>query len=158
MSGMEQSPPHRPDGPPADEVGVLEGRLTDLWQRSRSSARERARAVHPRLDATAFPLLVVLGRHGPARPSDLGARLYLDRSTVTRQVDALERLGLVVRRPDPTDARARLVELTDQARTSLAQAQEERSARWRRSLGEWDPADLARLSDLLRRLAEADVW
>ena len=143
---------------PTDVVQDLESGLADLWQRTRASVRERARAVHPQLDPTAYPLVVVLGRDGPSRPSDLGARLYLDRSTVTRQVDSLVRLGLVSRRPDPTDARARLVALSEEALSALHELQRARAERWRTALGEWDPADVSRLAELLHRLAEADVW
>ncbi len=158
MTAMQPAPDAGPDGPAPDDVQELEARLADLWQRTRASARDRARAVHPQLDPTAYPLVFVLGRDGPARPSDLGARLYLDRSTITRQVDALVRLGLVTREPDPTDARARMVVLSEPARESLAELQRQRAERWRAALGVWPAGDVARLADLLRRLSDADIW
>lgn len=158
MTAMPPAPDAGPPGPHDDEVHELEARLADLWQRTRASARDRARAVHPQLDPTAYPLVFLLGRDGPARPSDLGARLYLDRSTVTRQVDALERLGLVRREPDPTDARARIVVLSEEARETFAALQRERAERWRAALGAWPADDVTRLADLLHRLADADIW
>lgn len=141
-----------------DRVQELELRLADLWQRSRAAARERARAVHPRLDPTAYPLVAVLGRRGPTRPSELGELLYLDRSTVTRQVDSAARLGLVTRVPDPTDARARLVALTEETGRRLQELQEERTRRWRAALATWPEADVERLAALLGHLVDADVW
>lgn len=145
-------------GTAPDPVQELELRLADLWQRSRASARERARAVHPRLDPTAYPLVAVLARRGPTRPSELGELLFLDRSTVTRQVDAVARLGLVTRVPDPTDARARLVALTEEAGRRLQELQEERTRRWQTALATWPEADVQRLAALLGHLVDADVW
>ncbi|HEX2578766.1 MAG TPA: MarR family transcriptional regulator, partial [Aquihabitans sp.] len=42
------------------------------------------------------------------RMQDLGERVVLSRSRVSRLVDALEADGLVARRPDPDDGRATL--------------------------------------------------
>ena len=51
-----------------------------------------------------------LGR--PARPVELKARLHLPAQTITGILDVLEKKGLVRRRPNPTDRRSLLVELT----------------------------------------------
>lgn len=47
----------------------------------------------------------------------------LDKSTMVVAVDALEEEGLVERRPDPTDRRARIVVPTDAGRKLLARAE-----------------------------------
>ena len=44
---------------------------------------------------------------------ELGKALGLDKTTLMSQLDRLERLGLVVRRSDPRDRRARIPEITD---------------------------------------------
>jgi MarR family transcriptional regulator, organic hydroperoxide resistance regulator len=44
---------------------------------------------------------------------ELGKSLGLDKTTLMSQLDRLERMGLVVRRSDPRDRRARIPELTD---------------------------------------------
>ena len=49
---------------------------------------------------------------GTPRMSDLAAHLGLTARTITTAVDALEREGLLARRPAPGDRRATLVELT----------------------------------------------
>src|ERR1019366_3280536 len=49
---------------------------------------------------------------GPRRSSDLADLLLLDRSTIARQVGALEKLGLARRKPDPDDGRSDLVAAT----------------------------------------------
>jgi DNA-binding MarR family transcriptional regulator len=42
-----------------------------------------------------------------------GKALGLDKTTLMSQLDRLERMGLVVRRSDPRDRRARIPEITD---------------------------------------------
>jgi DNA-binding MarR family transcriptional regulator len=46
----------------------------------------------------------------------LGAALGLDKTTLTSLLDRMERHGLVVRRPDPTDRRVRIPEVTEAGR------------------------------------------
>src|SRR5437764_15296273 len=58
-------------------------------------------------------LLGALSDRQPLRMGDLAARLGLTARTITTLVDALEREGLLARRPDATDRRATLIELTD---------------------------------------------
>ena len=44
---------------------------------------------------------------------ELGKALGLDKTTLMSQLDRLEHLGLVVRRPDPRDRRVRIPEITE---------------------------------------------
>jgi len=44
---------------------------------------------------------------------ELGKALGLDKTTLMGQLDRLERMGLVVRRNDPRDRRARIPEITE---------------------------------------------
>ena len=44
---------------------------------------------------------------------ELGKALGLDKTTLMSQLDRLERMGLVVRRSDPRDRRARIPEITE---------------------------------------------
>jgi DNA-binding MarR family transcriptional regulator len=44
---------------------------------------------------------------------ELGKALGLDKTTLMSQLDRLEQLGLVVRRSDPRDRRARIPEITE---------------------------------------------
>ena len=74
---------------------------------------------------------MILTRADAVPMSDLVAELGVEKSTLTRQIDALVRLGLAERRPDPQDARARLVALTDPGRGRLTESREAVIARWR---------------------------
>src|SRR5579871_1475963 len=52
-----------------------------------------------------------LGEDG-ARPSEIAARAQVTRQAVTKALDDLERLGLVLREPDPRDGRGVIVRYT----------------------------------------------
>jgi DNA-binding MarR family transcriptional regulator len=140
-----------------DVVPALEEELAAFWRQARVSARDAARAIHPRLDPTAFPMIAVLAGAGPMRVSELGATLFLDKSTVSRQVEAAVRLGLVERTVDPTDARARLVGLSAGGRDTYLRVQEQRRARWLEALRGWDRADIVGLTGLLEKLRLSGV-
>jgi len=47
------------------------------------------------------------------RLTDLAERLWMTKQAVGEQVDGMERAGYVERRPDPVDARAKLICFTD---------------------------------------------
>jgi DNA-binding MarR family transcriptional regulator len=56
------------------------------------------------------------------RMQDLGERVVLSRSRVSRLVDDLEADGLIERRPDPSDGRATLACLTPTGRAAFRRA------------------------------------
>ncbi|MDP9124591.1 MAG: MarR family transcriptional regulator [Pseudomonadota bacterium] len=59
-------------------------------------------------------LLGELSRSGPLSLSELGTRVTLEKSWVSRAVDAMAKRGLVRKVPNPTDARSWIVTLTDE--------------------------------------------
>lgn len=99
-----------------------------------------------------------IGEHG-TRSTDLAAAGQVTKQTAGYLVDQLERAGYVGRRPDPTDARARLVHFTERGRAVQREARtvERRVEReWARHLG---PERLAELRTLLAELREiTDPW
>ena len=75
-----------------------------------------------------------LHEQGPTRQSVLAAEFGLSPHSITDIVDALERLGLAERRPDPTDRRAKLVAITKAGEAGLGVANAtQRAAAGRRS-------------------------
>ena len=65
-----------------------------------------------RTTSTQCHLLTELGRSGPLPLSELGTRVCLEKSWVSRAVDAMVERGLVTKEPNPSDARSWLVTLT----------------------------------------------
>jgi len=58
-------------------------------------------------------VLAILGHYGPLTASDLVGRATFDKATVSRAVAQLEKQGFVARRSHPSDARRRLIYLTE---------------------------------------------
>jgi DNA-binding MarR family transcriptional regulator len=74
----------------------------------------------------------VLAERGPLSQTDLARHLALGKSTVSRLVDQVVDRGWARRRPSPTDARRRLVELTPaglEAAATLGRVRAERIGR-----------------------------
>lgn len=136
-----------------DPIAELESELVDMWRRGRARTRHRAHAIDPRLDPTCYPLLVVLTRHEQLSMSALVAELDVEKSTLTRQIDAVIRLGLVERHIAPNDGRVRLVGLTEKGRRSLHEVSTTATEEWRQRLAQWDRAEITELTRLLRKLA-----
>lgn len=99
--------------------------------------------------------LSILRRRGPLRVSALAAKLGIAGRSVTDAVDALERDGLALRRPDPDDRRAVLVYLTDKGRTLLEASDGPRREALRGSFAALSAAERAELSRLLDKLCAA---
>lgn len=57
-------------------------------------------------------LLLYLQKNGPCRAADIAELLGATPRTITEAIDGLEREGLAVRTPHPTDRRAKLVSIT----------------------------------------------
>jgi DNA-binding MarR family transcriptional regulator len=102
----------------------------NLQKTARAVSRLFAEEMRPSgLTRAQFPMLGYLEAAGPLPMSDLAARLYMERTTLTRNLRPLEDAGLVERPPDPQDARVRLVAITPLGRRKLREARRY----WRRA-------------------------
>lgn len=72
-----------------------------------------------RTTSTQCHLLTELGRTGPLPLSELGMRVSLEKSWVSRAVDAMAERGLVTKQANPADARSWLVTLTAEGRRTV---------------------------------------
>jgi DNA-binding MarR family transcriptional regulator len=72
------------------------------------------------LPPSAVHALIEIGASGALTASALGERLYLEKSSISRMLRKLVRHGDVEERPNPQDARSKLVVLTAQGRDRLA--------------------------------------
>lgn len=61
-------------------------------------------------------ILYVLWQHEDISISSLSAKTSLANTTLTSMLDRMESSGLIIRKPDPTDRRSRLIALTDKAK------------------------------------------
>jgi DNA-binding MarR family transcriptional regulator len=104
------STPPDPDRGQRLHIGQLLVHLTRLFQselfaRLRDAGLQDARVPHTHVTAYI--------RAEGSRLTDLAAQARMTRPAMAELVDDLERLGIVERRPDPSDGRAKLVCLTD---------------------------------------------
>jgi DNA-binding MarR family transcriptional regulator len=95
------------------------------------------------VDEATYPVLSGIGRAGATTSAKLGVEIGLDRSVVSRHSDRLEALGLVHRSPDPDDARATLLRLTDEGEAVLARLRERLATIFQRRLDRWPPEQAA---------------
>ncbi|MFD7160888.1 MarR family winged helix-turn-helix transcriptional regulator [Kribbella sp. NPDC059898] len=95
---------------------------------------------------------------GPTTISRLAERLEITKQGAGQIADDMERRGYIERRPDPSDARARLLHLTDRGRAALSGARRfhrDYERRLRKRLGD-DAVDTLR--DVLTEMAgEAQI-
>jgi DNA-binding MarR family transcriptional regulator len=132
----------------------------------RSFGKARAQllaAAEHDVEWSAHMLLKLIQHEGPMRASALSDCLKQDPSTISRQVAALVKDGLLERRADPDDGRASLLALTPKADAVLADHEKVRLDFFARTLDGWSDQDLRRFATLLRRFTEAheaaaDTW
>jgi MarR family transcriptional regulator, 2-MHQ and catechol-resistance regulon repressor len=117
--------------------------------------RDRDRICCFDVSVTQCYALEGLVRGGGMTLNDLAARLYLDKSTASRVVDALERKGYVARLPHPQDRRAVLLEATDAGRTLERTIRESILAEERQLLADFDPEVRQAMTRLITRLTQA---
>jgi len=117
----------------------------------------RLRAEH-RYPISHGAVLGRLERDGPSTTSALAAGERMRPQSMAQVVGELLEDGLVARRPDPTDGRRILVEITPRGLEALRDDRERRAGWLATAIeDELDPgeqADLLRAVPLLRRLAE----
>lgn len=102
-----------------------------------------------------FRSLVVLRDEGPKSTSELAASVGVHQSTATRGSDRLAQLGLVTRERDPHDRRRVVVTLTEQGRTTLAEAYARRRQLLAEAVGRMQLGDVAQLVHGLDAFSQA---
>lgn len=130
----------------------VEHEIVSLLRRARRAALTNATLVHPDLSAGPFAILqhVAADPRG-VRPSAVCEHFGLDKGSVSRQVQTLVALGLVERRPDPSDGRAQVVVATADAELRLKRLLAARRARFQGRLADWTARDLLDLAEVLTR-------
>ncbi|GAB3927125.1 hypothetical protein GCM10027613_42370 [Microlunatus endophyticus] len=137
----------------------LEREISLFFRSARSLSERIAGHIHPDLDSPGYALLATILELDPddqgVRAVDVASRTNLHKSTLSRSIADLERLGLIARVRDPQDARARLVTLTGRGRTAVENSRVGRRELMLSRLESWEPDDLAQLATLLQRFSRA---
>jgi len=107
------------------------------------------------LERSAYGIMARLADDGPQRLGELASGFGLDPSTITRQVQSLERAGLASRQTDPADRRASILELTTEGRESLSRTRAHRRQRLHAVLSDWTDPDRQEFGRLLAKFNDS---
>jgi len=141
--------------PVTDTTEVIGRELGTLVRGAKELHHLLSDSGNPVVYPPAFMLLSRIGEHGPIRLSALAGSVFLDVSTISRQVQDLEQAGWVVRERDPQDGRASLLRLSPEGTAVLDAGHDQRRRALRQMLGDWTDEQRTALADQLARLNQA---
>ena len=128
----------------------------NLHKTARAVSRVYAEEMRPAgLARSQFAILGHLEQGGPVALSELAKRLYMERTTLSRNLKPLEQAGFVTRRALGADARVKQVAITAAGRRKLVQARgywRKAQARLLKQFGEDEWRQLEQTLRGLRRL------
>jgi len=134
-----------------DALGRIETQVAMLMRLGEATRRSSPRP-HRALDRAAYVILRFLQDAGPQNVSAVATRLNLDGSTVTRQVSALHRDGLVARSADPVDGRGTVIAATEQGLARVDSVSRARQEIYDDVLRDWTARERLELAAVLERL------
>jgi len=137
-----------------DSLAEFQWRLSVAFSRARLLWKESAARIHPDLQPSGYKLLGFVARAGVTNAHLVAEAFEMDKSVVSRQVKALEELGLVVSRPDEGDGRQRVLAATPLAHDALRTLRAAHAARLRAALDGLTPDELAAAIKAIRCLSE----
>jgi MarR family transcriptional regulator for hemolysin len=137
-----------PDDTRHGQFGALLGLTTRQWRR----AVDQHLQPFGLTEATWRPLLHIARTPDALRQKELAAALSLDSSAVVRLLDALQAAGLIERKEDAADRRAKAIVLTEAGQAMVTRVEE--SARQVRymALADVSDEDVATTMRVLRRI------
>jgi DNA-binding MarR family transcriptional regulator len=136
-------------------IGAIETEVAVLMRRGEATRRATPVAPYRALDRAAYLILRHLAVSGRQNISVLAAALHLDGSTVTRQVAALLREGLVSRDRDPQDRRGAVITATADGLIRMSAVRKAREELYAQMLTGWSEEDRCTLAALLHRLNQS---
>jgi DNA-binding MarR family transcriptional regulator len=117
--------------------------------------RDRDRICCHDISVTQCYALDALLRRGPSGLNELAAELYLDKSTASRVVAALERKRYVSRQPHPEDGRAVVLTVTARGRRLHERIRADLVAEAGQIVADFEPEVREAAARLILRLARA---
>ena len=134
----------------------VEYELTRFIRRVRARSLQQLPEIHPSLDYGMFLFLIAIcDAPDGIRGSELAEGLGVHKSTASRAVASLEKVGLVNRIPDPDDGRAQLLVAEPEARAKVDAYRKRAHARMSTILSEWTADDISTFARSLARLNDA---
>lgn len=124
----------------------LELRLTSLMRTLEALNRKRKYPIE-----RAHYLLLLQLNDAPLSIGELATQLLLDNSTVTRQINAMLKNGLIEKVPNPNDARSTLVWITLHGQQLVSEMHQLRIERLSKTLSLWEDEEIQALADLMSR-------
>ncbi|TDQ04528.1 DNA-binding MarR family transcriptional regulator [Labedaea rhizosphaerae] len=122
----------------------------------RLNRRLRAQRANSTVSLTQVSAMSTLYKCGPLTPGELATREGVQPPSMTRVLSALEEMGIVSRKPHPSDGRQAIVELTDLGRKMVVEDITAREA-WLdhrlNTLTEDERAVLSRAAEIIDRMA-----
>jgi DNA-binding MarR family transcriptional regulator len=134
------------------EAEALLGQLMRFIRLIKRASARYTSSTPDGIEQAAYILLAVLVTEGPQRTTALAEAVHSDTSTVSRQVGALVRHGLVERQADPADGRACLLAATERGSDCFDKERRARSADVAQTLAHWSRDDLRAVTELFDRL------
>ena len=114
---------------------------------------DRAERAGVSIPGAAQRVLYQLVERDDARLTDLARRTRTDPGILSRQLDLLEETGLVERRADPNDGRARVLRVTAQGRRVSARLRRAQDETFATLLSGWSAEELSTAAAAMERLA-----
>lgn len=133
-------------------VDAIQRELTAFARR----ARGRAAELHPELSLVAYSILDLILERDGCLATDLAEQFLLDKSTVSRQVGALERLGFLERAVDPGNRRNHVLRATPAGRTVAREAERRRRQAFQSRFADWTDEDVEAMAGYLIRYNRGD--
>ncbi|MGC4927854.1 MarR family winged helix-turn-helix transcriptional regulator [Streptomyces cyaneofuscatus] len=125
------------------------------WMFSTAAWRRIMAASGLGLSLGDYTLLAQVSQHAPVRLSVLAELMGVDKSTLTPPAQRLEARGLIVRAPDPADARAQLVRVSPAGRRAVRTLGKARADAVAELMAGWETDEVERLAERLTAFASA---
>ena len=141
-----------------DNNDQIEHQLFKLLRRT-NAIHVQTSSGEVELERSAYAILCLVADDGPQRLGSIASAFRLDPSTITRQVQAVERLGLAAKSSDPDDRRAALLHLTEAGQHAVETARAHRRRMLDAILVDWSPEERAEFLKALQRFNDTmDGW
>ncbi len=133
----------------AETIGFL---ITDVARLLRAEFDRRTSDAGMGLTPGEARALSSVARAGVIRQSALAERMGIEAMTLSAYLDRLEERGLVARTIDPSDRRAKLVDITDEAHAVMDQIAHAADGIRTDMAGSLSPAQMEELRHMLRQI------